>query len=252
MKILETNNLNKTFKTYTGFFEAGHRSVTALKDVSISLEEGRCAAIIGESGSGKTTLGRVICRLTEPDSGSVIIDGKNSSDHTPLEFSEKIQMIFQDPFASLDPKLSIGTMLGEAVSSGGETGKVEKIETMLETVGLPRSIKNDYPHQFSGGQRQRIAIARALLKNPKIIIADEPLSALDISIQNQLLRLFIKLKEEQKISFVLISHDINTAALLADEFFVMHNGEIVEKGVPNDIISSPREAYTKRLIAAIP
>ena len=248
MSLLETVNITKTFSTQRGFFSGRTANLRALDGVSISLEQGCVAGILGESGSGKTTLGKIICRLLSPDSGKVLIDGKDINDYSRFELSTKVQMIFQDPFASLNPKLTIGTMLREAAREGLPSA----IEETLSLVGLDPGILPSYPHNFSGGQRQRIAIARALLKKPKIIIADEPLSSLDISIQSQILALFVKLKVSLGISFVFISHDIVTASNMADYFYIMKNGSIVEEGAPSGVISSPKTEYTKQLLQAVP
>ena len=248
MALLEVKNVSKSFTRQKGFFSSETSRLLALDNVSISLKEGGFVGILGESGSGKTTLGRIICRLLLPDSGEVIIDGKNINNSPRAELAAKVQMIFQDPFASLNPKLTLKTILGEA-AAGQSAGE---IEDALSLVGLSGDILSLYPHHFSGGQRQRIAIARALLKKPKIIIADEPLSSLDLSIQMQILALFVRLKDSMGISFVFISHDIVTASNIADYFYIMKNGRIVEEGEAGEVLTAPKTDYTKELLSAVP
>ena len=251
MSILSVNKLNKDFPVETGFFLRKTGVVRALDDISFELEAGKVLGIIGESGSGKTTLARVLCRLVSPDSGNVLIDGLNVNDYSRQELSRHIQMIFQDPFASLNPKLSVGTILSEAIDL--KTGDIARqLRNILRTVGMPDDILHSYPHQFSGGQRQRIAIARALLKKPRIIVADEPLSSLDISMQSQVLGLFKELKDKLGLTFIFISHDIVTTASFADYVIVMKNGKIMEQGTTSHVIRSPENVYTRKLISAVP
>ncbi len=248
MSLLEVRNVSKSFDLQKDFFSNKASKVFALDDVSVTLEEGGFSGILGESGSGKTTLGKIICRLIAPDSGQVLIDGKEISNYSRYELSTKVQMIFQDPFASLNPKLTIQTILGEAAPGR----PLREIEDTLSLVGLSGEILPLYPHHFSGGQRQRIAIARALLKKPKLIIADEPISSLDISIQAQILDLFIKLKNSAGISFIFISHDIVTASNIADYFYIMKNGRIMEEDAAQEILTAPSTDYTKNLLEAVP
>ena len=251
MSLLSVDKINKEFSIETGFLLRKTGTVHALENVSFELEAGSVLGIIGESGSGKTTLARVLCKLVSPDSGSVFISGRNINDYSRQELSRHIQLIFQDPFASLNPKLSVGTLLSEAIDlkTDDTSGQVRE---MLRTVGMPDDILRSYPHQFSGGQRQRIAIARALLKKPKIIVADEPLSSLDITIQSQILGLFKELKGRFGLTFIFISHDIVTTASFADYVIVMKNGKIMERGAVKKVISSPENIYTKNLISAVP
>ena len=251
MNLLSINNLNKEFRIETGFFRRRTGSVRALDDVSFELEAGSVIGIIGESGSGKTTLARVLCNLTPADSGTVMVEGRDINDYSRRELSRHIQMIFQDPFSSLNPKLSIGTILSEALDPAvGNTSA--QVRDMLRTVGMPDDILRSYPHQFSGGQRQRIAIARCLLKRPRIVIADEPLSSLDVTIQSQILVLFKELKDKFGLTFIFISHDIVTTVSFADYVIVMKNGKIVEMGKVRQIITTPQNIYTKNLISAVP
>lgn len=251
MALLEAAHLTVRYQTNSALFRHP-AAVTALNDVSLSLASGKAVAVIGESGSGKTTLGRALCSLLSPDKGTVLIEGKEVSSYSRAELSRHIQMVFQNPFASLNPRLSVGTMLAEAAGDFPSEQRIPLVRDTLATVGLPADILSLYPHQFSGGQRQRIAIARALVKHPDIIVADEPLSSLDISIQNQLLQLFVMLKKERNIAFVFISHDLVTAGILADHIIVMKDGRVVEEGTPERILGAPEHPYTQRLRAAVP
>jgi len=251
MSLLKVTAVSKTFAVEGGMFRAAG-AVRAVDSASLELAPGRAVGIVGESGSGKTTLGKMICRLLKRDAGEITIDGKNIDDYSRLELSHKVQMVFQDPFASLNPKLTIGTTLMEAAGHLNSAERRQKIESILQLVGLPAAVTSAYPHQFSGGQRQRIALARALIRQPKLIVADEPLSALDISIQNQLLNLFAQLKEELSISFLFISHDVIAASMLADRLLVMKEGKIVEEGITDKVIAAPQHPYTQRLLSAVP
>ena len=250
--MIEVNNISKTFYSSGGIFSGSNREIKALDDVSLSLEEGKILGIVGESGSGKTTLGKCILRLHTLDSGNITIDDHDINRYSRKEFSTMVQMIFQDPFSSLNPKLSVETILSEASELNNKKAVHEEVLSVLNSVGLNESILHNYPHQFSGGQRQRVALARALMKKPRFIVADEPLSSLDVSIGNQLLNLFISLKNSDNMSFVFISHDIAATASIADTVIVMHNGKIVEAGDCMEVIKNPKEEYTKNLISAVP
>ena len=258
-ELLSLTNVSKTFHLEAGLFGNSKRTVQALKNINFSLAQGESAALVGESGSGKTTLGYIACRLLLPDAGDVLIEGLNIQDISRQALSTRIKMIFQDPFASLNPKLSIGTMLFEALNKRrGENSNIKEslfrdrkgIHDILELTGLPRNILNEYPHSFSGGQRQRIAIARALLKNPRVLIADEPLSSLDVSTQSQILNLFNELKKTLSLTFLFITHDIAAASVVADKIAVMKDGEILETGEALKVIASPKHEYTKLLFSS--
>jgi ABC-type oligopeptide transport system ATPase subunit len=252
MSLLTVKNLTRAFTIDKGIFHRHAGKVLAVDNVSLSLEPGSVLGVIGESGSGKTTLGKLICRLLVPDSGQIELQGKDVQKLPRTVLADLVQMIFQDPYASLNPRLPVGTILCEAVRGLSGPEQRRRAEEMLATVGLPGDILTSYPHQFSGGQRQRIAIARALMRKPAVIVADEPLSALDISIQNQLLNLFLRLKNEHRTSFIFISHDLVTAGNLADYLLVMKDGKIVEEGPTARVIEAPANAYTQRLLAAVP
>lgn len=250
MNIIEVKNLSKTF-SISGFFSTGI-TVRALKNVSLAVEKGKNLGILGESGSGKTTLAKIICKLIARDEGGVFIDGQSIDDYTHKTLAGKVQMVFQDPFDSLNPKLTVAVHLKEAFRTAGRhRDKIENVEEILNLVGLSGDFLQRFPHQLSGGQRQRIAIARAIAPMPEVIIADEPVSALDISVQTQILNLFKKLQNELDITFVFISHDILATAYLSDDIIVMKDGEIIESGKTCDIISAPQNEYTKKLIGTV-
>lgn len=252
MSLLEIENITKTFLLKSGIFNHKVKTICAVNGVSFKLEEGNVIGIVGESGSGKTTLGKIITRLIKPDSGNIFIEGTPIDKFSRKELSSKVQMIFQDPFSSLNPKLNIFTILKESILGIPYEKAQNIIYDILKVVGLDGNILYLYPHQFSGGQRQRIAIARTLLKNPRIIVADEPLSALDVSIQVQLLSLFLKLKKDLNLSFIFISHDLIAASIISDYIMVMKDGIIVEQGKTQKIIKNPEHGYTKRLIESVP
>jgi ABC-type oligopeptide transport system ATPase subunit len=252
MSTLTVNNISKTFNIERGFFKTTNSSLKALDGVSISVKKGSILGVVGESGSGKTTLGKAIVRLLHPEAGVITIDGVDINSFSRKDYSKKVQMIFQDPFSSLNPKLDIQTSLSEASDLADPDETYEVVLKTLGNVGLDKSVLISYPHQFSGGQRQRIALARALMKKPDFIIADEPLSSLDVSIGNQLLNLFLDLKCSGETTFVFISHDIAATSSISDYIVVMKNGRIVEQGETTEVIGAPKEDYTKNLIAAVP
>lgn len=249
--ILETVGVTKNFRIGKSFFSAETASIGALENISIGLKKGEILGIAGESGSGKTTLAKIISGLLDYDSGGVFIDGKNLKDYTRAELAGKIQMIFQDPFSSLNPKLSIGAAITEAVKTKGKNSPKNAVD-VLDMVGIPSDALQKYPHQFSGGQRQRIAIARALAASPEIIVADEPVSSLDVSVQAQIMNLFLGLKNELGLSYIIISHDLSLLSAVSDGIIIMQNGKIVEYGKPEKIMDSPENPYTQKLISSIP
>lgn len=246
--MLEVRNLSKRFPIEAGLFRIkGY--VNAVHNVSFNIGEGQIIALVGESGSGKSTVGKLIQGLLPQDSGEILFDGKSSVNLTHKDRAHYVQMIFQDPFSSLNPKLSVGTMLGEALMLAGNPDTVMEL---LEKVNLPTDILSDYPHQFSGGQRQRLGIARALAMRPKMIIADEPVSALDVIIQAQILKLLKNLKDKMRISYLLITHDLAIVEEMADRVLIMKEGEIVEEGSVTEIYKKPKHPYTQTLLAAVP
>ncbi len=257
--ILEVKNLKTWFPSEKTFFGKVKKYVKAVDDVSFVVYPGETLGLVGESGCGKTTLGRTILRLTEALEGEVIFDGKNILTCSSKELKtlrKDIQIIFQDPYSSLNPRLTIGTAIMEPMQVHGilendESRKAKVIE-LLETVGLEARHFERYPHEFSGGQRQRICIARALALNPKFIICDESVSALDVSVQAQVLNLLMDLREKFGFTYIFISHDLSVVKFMSDRMIVMNQGKIEEIGAADDIYNNPQKPYTQKLIAAIP
>jgi peptide/nickel transport system ATP-binding protein len=257
--VLAVQNVQKTFGDGKSFFGFGkpNRVVHAVKNVSLELCRGETLGVVGESGSGKSTLARCIIRLLENDSGKIMLDGINLCDLNRKEmrpWRAKIQMIFQDPYASLNPRVKVGQIIAQGPMIQGANKKDAEARTreLLEIVGLDERAFNRYPHEFSGGQRQRIGIARALALDPEILVADEPVSALDVSIQAQILKLLDEIRERMNLSMVFITHDLRVAAQVCDRLAVMRYGEIVETGVTGQIFNAPQHSYTRDLLAAVP
>ena len=249
--VLQVTDIRKTF-TSKG------RAVHALNGVSLALARGETLGIIGESGSGKSTLGRIAVGLDTPTDGTLHIEGTRIDNVSPRLRREKLrqcQMIFQDPYSSLNPRLTVGRQIGEGLYAAGIPDWRDiysKVGDLLERVGLKREFAERYPHEFSGGQRQRIAIARALAPGPQIVVADEPVSALDVTIQAQILDLLADLKKDGTLSYLFISHDMAVVARLCDRIAVMHRGRIVECGPVTAVIEAPRHPYTRSLLDAVP
>ena len=255
---IDVRNLKKTYTKHTGFLNTKSFTVNALDDVSFSVKKGQCLAIVGESGSGKSTLAKTVMKLLSPDSGEINFMKQNivnlSSDETRV-FRKKIQMIFQDPFSSLNPKFTIRQILSEPleIHMMGDKDEIEsKVIEHIKLVGLSEDDLSRYPHQFSGGQRQRICIARALIIKPEVIVCDEPVSALDVSIQAQILELLKKLQKKFQLTYLFITHDLRVVKYIADEVIVLQNGKLVEKGSVTQLFNKPSTEYTKALIEAIP
>lgn len=233
--------------------------VKAVNDVSLTIPKGEILGIVGESGCGKTTLSRTIMQLLRPSSGRIFLEGEELSalsDAAVRAQRINFQMIFQDPYASLNPRLTVYTTLSEAIGTRhpelrGEDLRVRVVE-LMSTVGLNPAQMNRYPHEFSGGQRQRVAIARALAPEPKLVIADEPVSALDVSIQSQILNLLKRLSDEMDLTMIFVSHDLSVVRYIADRIAVMYRGQILELGDAEVIVDDPRHIYTKALMSAIP
>jgi peptide/nickel transport system ATP-binding protein len=255
--VLEVKSLAKSFWLKQGVF--GKREFKAVRDVNFKLRKGHTLGVVGESGSGKTTMGLTLLRLHEPTSGEVIFDGKNLltlSDRERQAMRRRIQIVFQNPYASLNPRFTIGQTLIEPMTihgiGGGTAEREAKARTLLEKVGLDGRAFGKYPHEFSGGQRQRVAIARCLTLEPEVLVLDEAVSALDVSVQAQVLNLLKDLQDELGLAYVFISHDLAVVRFISDEVLVMKDGQVVEQASAQQILAAPREEYTKRLLAAIP
>jgi oligopeptide/dipeptide ABC transporter ATP-binding protein len=257
MALLEVENLKVWYPVKAGWFKA-KQHVRAVDGVSFAIESGETVGLVGESGCGKSTLGRALVKLEEPCGGSFKISGLDLSQLEGRQLRKarkKFQMIFQDPYGSLNPRMSIFSAIDEVLRLHTELNKkqrVERIAELLNLVGLEPEVMNRYPHQFSGGQRQRIGIARALAVEPDIIVADEPVSALDVSVQAQIINLLIKIQEQTNTAFLFIAHDLAVVEHISKNILVMYLGKIVESGPAEEVCSSPYHPYTQALLSAIP
>lgn len=257
--LLEIKGLKKYFPIYKGIMRHVVGWVKAVDDVSLTVRKGEIHAVVGESGSGKTTVGRACIRLIEPTAGSILFHDQNLADLSLKQlkpFRKRLQMIFQDPFSSLNPRMSIEASIGEGLVYHGivnsENEKRERVAKVLREVGLSPDVMNRYPHQFSGGQQQRICIGRAIALEPELIICDEAVSALDVSVQAQILNLLSRLKEELHLSYLFIAHDLSVVRHLSDSVTVMYLGKIMEQGPTDEIFSNPKHPYTQALLSSIP
>jgi len=259
MALLEVKNLKTWFPVYGGVLRRHVDDVKAVDDVSFTVEAGTTVGLVGESGSGKTTVGRTILKLVPATSGEIIYDGKNILPMTENEFRpmrRDIQMIFQDPFGSLNPRMTILSIVAEALEihfpqmTPGE--RRDRVAELLKQVGLDGAMMGRYPHEFSGGQRQRIGIARALAVKPRFIVCDEPVSALDVSVQAQIVNLLQDLQEELNLTYLFIAHDLAVVEHVSDQVLVMYRGNIVESASAEEIYENPQHSYTKKLLAAVP
>lgn len=255
--LIEVTGLRKEYKLKTGLF--ARKKVEAVRDVSFRLERGRTLGVVGESGSGKTTVGMLLMRLVEATAGKVMWEGRDLltlTEREMMDFRRRIQVIFQNPYASLNPRFTIGQILSEPMKIHGigtnDTARQSMAADLIERVGLPRSALHKYPHEFSGGQRQRIAIARCLTMKPEVLICDESVSALDVSVQATVLNLLLDLQDEYQMSYIFISHDLSVVKYMADDILVMHAGEVVERGTSQAIYEAPQHDYTRRLLGSIP
>ncbi|NBJ92808.1 ABC transporter ATP-binding protein [Parablautia muri] len=250
--VIKTKNLTKYFKTPRGLLHA-------VESVNLTIEEGKTIGVVGESGCGKTTLGRVITRLEEATSGEVYLEGKEIlglKGSAKRNIYHDIQMIFQDPYSSLNPRLSLGDIIADPIETMGERMSKkdlhELVLSLMDTVGLPPRYYNQYPHELDGGRRQRVGLARALALDPKFIVCDEPVSALDVSIQAQILNLLMDLQEEKKLAYMFITHNLFVVKHISHNIMVMYMGQVVELAEKNELFAHPSHPYTKALLAAIP
>ena len=249
--LLEVKNLKKYFKVGSGMLHA-------VDDISFTLDEGRTLGVVGESGCGKTTLGRTILHLLDITGGQVFFEGQDISAPSKKELRamrEKMQIIFQDPYSSLNPRMSVSETIMEPLILQGKLKKPELKEEarrLMDTVGLAERFENSYPHELDGGRRQRIGIARALALQPKFIVCDEPVSALDVSIQAQIINLMLDLQEERGLAYMFVTHDLSVVKYISDDIMVMNLGQMVEKAPANELFQNPMHPYTQALLSAIP
>lgn len=253
--LIEIKNLYKTYSDDTGFFSAKKEPVHALKGINLEIKKGEILALVGESGCGKSTLGNCILKLLDVTSGEILFKGENIINYDKKQtkaFRKQAQMIFQNPYSSLNPKMKIKEILEEPLKIHGIKNKKETVYETIKLCGLNQNDLKKYPHEFSGGQRQRIAIARALVLKPKFIVADEPISALDVSIAAQIINLLIELKDKLDLTFLFISHDLNIVKYISERTAVLNKGKIVEMGSTDEIFENPKDDYTKLLLGSIP
>ncbi len=252
--LLDIRHLKKYFPVQHGFAKKG--CVRAVDDVSFQIKRGETLGIVGESGCGKTTLGRTILRLTEPTDGDIIFDGRRINDTDMKPYRRRMQIVFQDPYASLDPRKTVAGIIGEALDIHhlytDQKDRQEKILHLMELVGLSEKFYNRFPHEFSGGQRQRIGIARALAVSPEFIVCDEPVSALDVSIQAQVINMLERLQKEKQLTYLFIAHDLAVVKHISDRIGVLYLGHLVELTDSDTLYSNPMHPYTQMLMSAVP
>lgn len=251
--LLEVEGLKKYFQVGKG------QTLKAVDDISFQIKKGQTLGLVGESGCGKTTVGRTLLRIYEPDAGKILFDGKDISRVSKKgakELTRRMQMVFQDPYASLNPFFTVGEIVEEGMKIHkmyhSETERMERVYELLEMVGLNKDHANRFPHEFSGGQRQRVGIARALALNPEFIVCDEPISALDVSIQAQVVNMLMKFQEEMELTYLFIAHDLSMVRHIADQTAVMYLGTMVEYGSTRDVYEHPVHPYTRGLLSAVP
>lgn len=249
-KLIELKNLKKYFPMKK------NQVLKAVDNVTIDIYKGEVLSLVGESGSGKTTLGRTVSRLYTKSNGEILFNGKSIEDYSLKDFTKKVQMIFQDPQAALNPRMTVGDIIAEGIDihklASSKQDRMEKVYSLLELVGLNREHASRFPHEFSGGQRQRIGIARALAVDPEVLVCDEPISALDVSIQAQVVNLLKDLQKERNLTLLFIAHDLSMVKYISDRVAVMYRGKIVELGTPDDVYGNPVHIYTKSLLSSVP
>jgi oligopeptide/dipeptide ABC transporter ATP-binding protein len=256
--LLQVDGLKKYFPVRRGFFQRVGSTVRAVDGVDLQIYPNQTVGLVGESGCGKSTVARLILRLLDPDDGIVQFNGKDITALDERAFKpmrKQIQMIFQDPYSSLNPRMTVAQSIADGVRMAGLVDKSEqrqRIRQLLEMVGMPAASADRYPHEFSGGQRQRVGIARALSVSPQLVLCDEPISALDVSIQAQIINLLKDLQQELGLSYLFISHDLNVVSYICDHVCVMYRGRIVESAPANELFDHPRHPYTHKLLAAVP
>ncbi len=252
--LIQIKDLEKTYSTEGSFLEVKKEPQLVLKDINLDIKKGEIMSLVGESGCGKSTLANCILKLITPEKGEILFNGENILNfdkNQTFNYRKKIQMIFQNPYSSLNPKMKILETLMEPLIIHKEKNKEDRVNEIIDLVGISKSDLKKYPHEFSGGQRQRIAIARALILKPEFIVADEPVSALDVSICAQIINLLIELREKLNLTILFISHDLNLVRFLSDRIAVMDKGRIVECDNTEEIFNHPKDSYTKFLLSAI-
>jgi oligopeptide transport system ATP-binding protein len=256
--LLTVKALKKYFPIRRGFLQRVGSHVRAVDGVDLDIQAHRTLGLVGESGCGKSTVARLIMRLLDPDGGTIQFDGREISALSEREFKPmrtRIQMIFQDPYSSLNPRMTVAQSIADGVRMAGikeKSDQQKRIKALLEMVGMPAASAGRYPHEFSGGQRQRVGIARALSVSPQLVLCDEPISALDVSIQAQIINLLKDLQKELGLSYLFISHDLNVVSYICDHVCVMYNGRIVESAPAAELFDNPRHPYTLKLLSAVP